>query len=191
MIRLFVAIELPASVRTVLGFLHAGVPGARWTPVENMHLTLRFIGEVEEPRIEDIDRALLAVRSPRFSLELAGVGHFESAGQPRALWAGVPKIAPLIGLRDRIESALVRAGFAPEGRKFLPHVTLARLRDAPAPKVSAFLGRYGLFRAPPFPVDRFALFSSHHGRNGSTYRVEADYELAEEPRTMAQSRVRS
>ncbi len=187
MIRLFVAIELPASVRTVLGFLHAGVPGARWTPVENMHLTLRFIGEVEEPRIEDIDRALLAVRSPRFSLELAGVGHFETSGQPRALWAGVPKIAPLIRLRDRVESALVRAGFAPEGRKFLPHVTLARLRDAPAPKVSAFLGRFGLFRGPPFAVERFALFSSHRGRGGAVYRLESDYELAEDQGAIARA----
>src|SRR5262245_48342032 len=128
MIRLFVGVGLPADVRMRLSALCAGVPGARWTPPENFHLTLRFIGEVSEADAEDIHDTLMSVRTKAFDISLAGVGHFESKGQVHTLWAGIEKNPELTALRDRIESALVRFGLEPEERRYTPHVTLARLR---------------------------------------------------------------
>jgi 2'-5' RNA ligase len=177
MIRLFVGIGLPADVRMRLSALGAGVPGARWVPEENLHLTLRFIGEVTEGDAEDIHDALLSVRTKAFDITLAGVGHFESKGQVHTLWAGIEKNPDLSALRDRIESTLVRFGLEPEERRYTPHVTLARLRDTPAHRVSSFLAAHALFRAGPVPVDHFTLFSSYLQGSGPIYSAEADYPL--------------
>lgn len=110
MIRLFVAIELPGEVRDRLAMLGAGVENARWVPPENLHLSLRFIGEVHEPVVEDIIPALSRIRMKPFALTLSGAGHFESGKRVRALWVGVEKSPPLINLQERIEAALARAG---------------------------------------------------------------------------------
>jgi 2'-5' RNA ligase len=176
MIRLFTAIELPESVRTRLTLLQGGVPGARWSPVENLHLTLRFIGEVNEATANDIDDVLSAIRSPAFDLTLRGTGEF-GGRDPHALWIGVAPNEALTRLAAKIESALQRMGLEAETRKYTPHVTLARLRDAPIAKVREFLGAHGPFDSGPFPVRRFALYSSHPSSNGSLYRVERTYAL--------------
>ncbi|MGQ0662340.1 MAG: RNA 2',3'-cyclic phosphodiesterase [Pseudomonadota bacterium] len=178
MVRLFVGLELPEDVRQRLSGLCAGVPGAKWVGLQNLHVSLRFIGEVGEGEAEDIDAALAAVRTRRFELTLAGVGHFESGGQVRTLWVGVEKNAEVMALRGRVESALVRVGLAPAGRRFLPHVTLARLRDAPRARISAFLAHHALLRAGPVPVDRFTLYSSFLQASGAIHHPEADYPLA-------------
>lgn len=178
MIRLFVGVGLPEDIRARLAGLQAGVPGARWVPPENIHLSLRFIGDVNEGEADDIHDALESVRTRRFALSLAGVGHFESAGQVHTLWVGVDKNPDLVALRDRVESALVRIGRPPEGRRFTPHVTLARLRDAAIGRVSTFLAVNALFRAGPIAVDRFTLYSSAMQGHGRLYRPEADYALA-------------
>ncbi len=177
MIRLFVGVELPEDVRERLVSLCAGVPGARWVPPENMHLTLRFIGEVANGEADDIYHALSAVRPRSFNLALSGVGHFETAGEVRALWVGVERNAELVALRNSIESALVRIGVPPDGRRFTPHVTLARLKDTPAHRVSAFLAHNSLFRAGPIPVRHFTLFSSFLQGSGAIHTPEADYLL--------------
>jgi 2'-5' RNA ligase len=176
MIRLFVALELPESVRERLGVLQGGVPGARWVDDHQLHLTLRFIGEVTEDVGHDIDDALLSIRAPGFELELAGVGEF-GGKNPRALWAGVRSNGALLHLQKKVETALQRIGLEPETRKFSPHVTLARLRGAPREKVVQFLSEYGLFASAPFRVDRFVLFSSHQGSGGSVYHPERTYPL--------------
>jgi RNA 2',3'-cyclic 3'-phosphodiesterase len=176
MIRLFTAIEIPEAIRTRLSFLQAGVPGARWTPVENLHLTLRFIGEVDEPTASDIDQVLSGVREKAFELTLRGVGEF-GGREPRAIWAGLAPNAALQHLVAKIESALQRMGLQAETRKYTPHVTLARLRDAPAAKVHEFLGVHGPFESGPFMVRSFALFSSFQSSRGSLYRAERDYPL--------------
>jgi RNA 2',3'-cyclic 3'-phosphodiesterase len=176
MIRLFTAIELPESVRTRLMLLQGGVPGARWSPVENLHLTLRFIGEVNEATANDIDDVLAAIRSSAFDLTLKDAGEF-GGRDPHALWIGVAPNEALMRLAAKIESALQRMGLEAETRKYTPHVTLARLRDAPISKVREFLGAHGPFDSGPFPVRRFALFSSHPSSNGSLYRVERSYAL--------------
>lgn len=176
MIRLFTAIELPESVRVRLTLLQGGVPGARWSPSENLHLTLRFIGEVDEAQANDIDDMLAAIRAPAFDLTLKGTGEF-GGRDPHALWIGVAPSEALMRLAAKIESALQRMGLPAETRKYAPHVTLARLRDAPIAKVRDFLSAHASFDSGAFAVRRFALFSSYPSSNGSLYRLERTYAL--------------
>jgi len=178
MIRLFVALELPSDVRERLSGLQGGVAGARWTTQEQMHLTLRFIGEVDENVGHDIDDALAGIRAPTFALELAGVGEF-GGKNPRALWAGVRANESLAHLQKKVETALQRIGLAAETRKFAPHVSLARLKSPPRDKVAQFLAHNALFASGSFPVDHFVLFSSHLSHNGAIYHAERTYRLAE------------
>lgn len=175
--RLFVALTLPETVRTRLSLLGGGVPGANWMPPENLHLTLRFIGEVATPEARDIDVALASIGGEPFRVEIAGVGQFGDRKQVKVIWAGVRPNRALTALRDRVESALVRAGLPPESRKFFPHVTLARLRNAPVERVGRFLESYGDFSLPPFTVDHFTLYSSLRGNQTSVYRPEVEYPL--------------
>jgi 2'-5' RNA ligase len=176
-IRLFVALELPGRVRERLAGLGGGIPGARWTAAEAMHLTLRFIGEVENGMLPDIDEALAAIRAPAFDLVLDGVGQFGQGRRARVLWAGVERNEALAHLNQKVESALVRVGLPPEERRFSPHVTLARLRDAPPERVARFAQEHGLFRTEPIPVDRFTLMESRPGGGGPVYVPLGDYPL--------------
>ena len=178
MIRLFTAIEIPEAIRLRLSLLQGGVPGARWTPIENLHLTLRFIGEVDERTANDIDEVLSELRAPSFELAIKGVGEF-GGRDARALWAGVAASPSLQRLVAKLESALQRMGLEAETRKFTPHVTLARLRDAPLPKVREFLSAKGLFDSGAFAVRSFALYSSHQTAKGSLYRLERTYALGD------------
>lgn len=177
MIRLFVAIGLPEGVRDRLDALCAGLPGARWVEPRNRHLTVRFIGEVEEPRFPEIDSALSAIRSPAFSLAMNGVDCFGDRRRARVLWAGVRPCERLSALRSKTEAALARAGLEPETRKFHPHVTLARLDGAKTGRLAAYLETHGSFLTEEFPVGEFALYSSHLGRNGASHVREAAYPL--------------
>jgi 2'-5' RNA ligase len=175
-IRLFVALALPDAVADGLLALQGGIPGARWSTREQLHLTLRFIGEVDGRDAAAIDDALASIRSPRFTLELKGVGEF-SGKNPRALWAGVRDGAPVDHLQRKIESAVQRVGIAPEERKFSPHVTLARLRGAPRDRVITFLSAYALYASGSFDANAFILYSSALTPNGSLYRPERSYRL--------------
>jgi RNA 2',3'-cyclic 3'-phosphodiesterase len=168
---------LPPEAREALARLGGGVPGARWVPRENLHLTLRFIGEVDEGLADDLDAALAGIEAPGFACELTGVGHFGNPAQARVLWAGVEPARPVQFLYEKVESALVRSGLEPERRKFTPHVTLARLHHSPRDRIGAFLAEYGTFRFGPIEVDRFVLFRSFLGREAATYRAEAEYPL--------------
>lgn len=176
MIRLFTALEIPDSVRQRLVLLSGGVPGARWMKEDQLHLTLRFIGEVAENVGHDIDDALSAIRAPGFTMEIAGMGEF-GGKNPRALWAGVRPNEALLHLQRKIETALQRIGLPPDERKFSAHVTLARLKAAPREKVMAFLSHHALFASGLFPVRQFVLFSSHQGSGGSVYHAERVYSL--------------
>lgn len=177
MIRLFVGLALPEAIVSALDRLTSGMPGARWVEPENFHITLRFIGEVDEVDAEDIHHELTRVRAPRFSLSLAGVDAFGRGPKTRALWAGVEKSKALHLLRGRVESAVVRAGQPPETRKFVPHVTLARFHQAPAMRIQSFIEGNNLFRAGPFEVDRFVLFESETGEGGAVYTSLEEYPL--------------
>jgi 2'-5' RNA ligase len=164
-------------VASELGRLMGGVPGARWERPEQMHLTLRFIGEVERPLFEDVLASLGEVEASAFELVLHSVGHFPPRGEPRVLWAGVRACPPLLDLQRRIERALVRGGLPPEPRAFAPHVTLARLRASPREKLEWFLKAQALVSPAPFPIEAFHLYSSRLSREGSLYRIEASYPL--------------
>jgi len=176
-IRLFVSLELPEASRERLHRLCCDVPGARWVEPEQLHLTVRFIGEVEEHVFEEIRDRLGGVRVDPFEIELCGVGHFPPRGQPRVLWAGIARSDSLRLLHQRVDSVLVRAGLPPERRKFSPHITLARLRGAPPRAVGSFLATHGLFREGPIEVDRFWLYSSQLSPKRAVHRAEAEYPL--------------
>jgi 2'-5' RNA ligase len=172
-LRLFTGIDLPPELKLSLSLLNGGLPGARWVDAGNYHITLRFIGEVDEGLASDIDQALSRIAAKGFDVTLAGIGSFGN----RQLWVGVERNDAMIHLRDKIESALVRLGLEPEGRRFQPHVTLARLKGSDA-KLQEFLAGNALYRAPPFRVRRFSLIVSYLTKAGSIYEDRADYLLS-------------
>lgn len=175
--RLFVGLDLPWPLRQRLAVLAGGIPGARWVPPENYHMTLRFLGELPPHRAEEIDLALATLRGRGFSLTLAGIGSFAKAGRDTQLWVGVARSPQLEHLQTKIETALQRAGMEPERRRFTPHVTLARLDNASPAKIAGFMQAHNLFRAEPVPVAHFTLFSSQLGKEASVYTAEVEYRL--------------
>ncbi len=180
MIRLFVGIELPGELRRRMALIQTGVERARWVAEQNIHLTLRFIGEVPGDVAGDAADALATVHAPPFALTVDGAGHFESRRRVRALWLGVERSNALMTLRERIEAALVRAGLEPERRKYKPHITIARLDNASPGLARHWLSANTLFRAVPFTVERFTLFSSHLSRDKAIYTAEAEFPLSRE-----------
>src|SRR5215210_561366 len=178
MIRLFVALGLPEALRDELSMMAGGIPGARWVPEENYHLTLRFIGEVPGWQAQEVDEALAGIRAPGFDLTLRGVGTFQRNGRIAALWVGVEKAEPLVFLQSKVETALQRIALEPERRRFAPHVTLARTDRAAPEKLIAFVQAHNLFRAPPVAVEHFTLYSSLLGKEAAVYVPEVEYELA-------------
>jgi 2'-5' RNA ligase len=186
MMRLFVALGLPSALRTRLSFLAGGLPGVRWVPPENYHLTLRFIGEMPGWRAEEVDDALDKIRAPGLSLQLNGVGTFAKAGRITTLYIGVERNPALDHLQSKVERALQHAGLNPDRARFIPHVTMARLgarlgsqRGDPTPeaKVAAWVQSHNLFRSTPVPVEHFTLFSSMLGKEQAVYCPEVEYEL--------------
>lgn len=178
MYRLFVAIDFPDEIRGQLADLCLGLPGARWVPEEQLHLTLRFIGEVDGDVFRNIREALRAVRVEPFSLTLRGLGCFPPRGRPKVLWVGVDRSEPLVQLRNRVESTLVRLGLESEGRKFSPHITLARFReDVHLHRLGNYLAGNNLFATPPVTVAAFALYSSFLTGKGAIHQLEATYPL--------------
>jgi RNA 2',3'-cyclic 3'-phosphodiesterase len=186
--RLFVSLELPELVKQSVALLCSDVPGARWVEPEQIHLTLRFIGDVDGLGFQDVEDALASVRSEPFDLTLKGVGHFPPRGEPHVLWVGVEKSEPLVILHDRVESALVRVGLERERRKFAPHVSIARLRATPSRAVASFLARNALFRTEPIPVDEFHLVSSQLTPKHAVHRNEATYPLGDGVRSLGLAR---
>lgn len=177
MYRLFVAIPLPESTINHLQRISSGVAGARWLKPDQIHLTLRFIGEVDGAVFRDIGQALHEIETDPFKLSLEGVGTFPSHKDPRVLWVGVSKNEPLMHLQRKIESVLVRAGVQPDGRRFTPHVSIARLRDIRMNKVADFIAHNSMFKAESFPANNFCLVSSHLGSEGASYQIEERYQM--------------
>jgi RNA 2',3'-cyclic 3'-phosphodiesterase len=176
MLRLFVGIEFPPALKLRLSLLETTLPGARWIDPGNLHLTLRFIGEITEDVASDVDAALARLKARRFDLQLAGTGVF-GGNKPNTLWVGAERHPDLVALQYKIEQALIRIGLAPEPRRFAPHVTLARLRDPALSDLAQFLAAHALFRAAPLPVEHFSLIASFPTKAGSIYEDQADYPL--------------
>ena len=174
--RLFVAIRPPEDIRAILLGRMGGIAGARWQRDDQLHLTVRFIGNVDRHAAQDIDAALAAVHHPAFEIALDGVGLFERRSRPEALWAGVAPRAPLERLNNKVEQALLRVGFAPETRAYLPHITLARLGASSGP-VGDFVTAQGGLASQPFPASGFGLFESTLAPDGAVYTEIARYAL--------------
>ena len=174
--RLFVGLRPPLAVRTQLLGMMGGVTGARWQDDSQLHLTLRFIGEIERPLAEDVAIALSNVHFPAIDIALHGVGQFDKRGRPNALWAGVRPHEALAALHKKVDQALVRCGLAPEGRAYLPHITLARM-NASAGATDRFLESHAGLAGPIFTLDHFVLFESTLGREGALYEAVERYPL--------------
>lgn len=179
MIRLFVGLALPEDCRAALARIGGGLPGARWIPPENFHITLRFIGEVEEPDAELIAESLSRLRFPPVTVRIAGLAIGGDAHRARTLWAEVERYPELVELQQRVESLVFGSGVLqpPESRRFRPHVTLARFSGVRPDKLQEFLGAHALIACTPFEVDRVILYSSVLGRQGSRYTEEVAYPL--------------
>lgn len=176
--RLFAAVAMPEEIASSLDRLCTGLPDARWTDPDDFHLTLRFIGEVDHETFYEIGEELARVRLPPFDIELKGIGQFPPGGPLRQLWLGVTHNPDLDRLRRRIDTCLHAAGVPREGRRFIPHVTLARFRwPPPEARLGSYLQRHALFRLPPFPVSSFALFSTILRKDGAEHVVEAEYDF--------------
>lgn len=173
--RLFTALEIPSEIGQSMAQLRGGLPGARWIDPENYHLTLRFIGDIDDALAEEIASLLDQVARPRFALRIDGLDSF-GGNRPRAVVAAVAPVAELVELQAEHERIMQRVGLQPE-RKYRPHVTLARLRDTSSRQVAEFLSLKQPFRSPSFSVSRFVLYSSRASVGGGPYVVEAEYPL--------------
>jgi RNA 2',3'-cyclic 3'-phosphodiesterase len=175
--RLFTGLEIPDDIRESLSMLRGGLPGARWVDPDNYHLTLRFIGDVDDVIAREIVFLLGKVQRGGFELRLDGLSAF-GGRKPRAVVATVPSSPAVMELQAEHERLMQRIGIEPEGRKFTPHITLARLRDTSSQDVAEYLSARGGFRSAPFLVSNFVLFSSRASVGGGPYVVEAAYPLA-------------
>ena len=175
--RLFVAIRPPDRVRDLLIDAMDDSPALRWVGDEQLHLTLRFIGEVERPAADDIAASLAEIRFPPFELRMSGIGRFDRRNGG-ALWAGVEPRAAVGDLAAKVDRACVRAGMQPERRAFHPHITLARWNRRNAEAVEAFERRNADLASAPFDVTLFTLFESRLSRHGAQYDEVASYALA-------------
>lgn len=174
--RLFVALRPPAPVRALLIAAMHGISGARWQDDEQLHLTLRFIGEVDHHRAEDIAAALGGVHAAAITARIAGVSLFEHHGRPHMIWAGIDPVEPVAALHRKVDQLLARVGIAPATRAFVPHVTLARLHRRSGP-VAPFLALNGDLASPAFVFGHVTLYESEMGRGGSRYHPVARYPL--------------
>ena len=175
--RLFTGVEIPSAIGQALGMLRGGLPGARWIDPENYHLTLRFIGDVDETVAQEVALLLGRIRRGPFELHLEGLTSF-GGRKPRAVVATIAPEQALMDLQAEHERLMRRIGLEPEGRKYTPHVTLARLRDTSSRDVADYLSARGYFRTSAFPVSRFVLFSARASTGGGPYVVEAEYPLS-------------
>ncbi len=176
--RLFVALRPPRPVREILRAAMHGISGARWQDDDQIHLTLRFIGEVDHHRAEDIAAALGGLYAPPITARIAGVSLFEHHGRPHMVWAGVEPAEPLGALHHKVDQLLARVGVSPEKRAFIPHITLARLNRGSGP-VAPFLAQNSDLTSPPFSFGHVTLYESEMGHGGSRYRPVTRYPLKE------------
>ena len=177
MIRLFAALALPPEIVAGLVRRQTGVETARWRPPDTLHVTLRFFGDLREDLARDLDLELSGIGGGGFEIRLEGVGAFGEGRDIHAIWAGVAENPALTRLARACETAARRAGLKAESRHYRPHVTLAYLRHPDPAEVAAWIQANNLLKSPPIAIDRFGLYSSHQSKEGSAYRLEAEYPL--------------
>lgn len=174
--RLFTGLEIPADIATELEMMKGGVVGARWVERDSYHVTVRFIGDIDDRLARDLAEALSTVAAPRFTTRLKGLGAFGGA-KPHVLYVGMALGPELKRLQAAHERVCQLVGLAPEARKFAPHVTIARLKQANPANVHRYIAAHNLYESRPFEVGRFVLYSSRPSRGGGPYAIEAAYPL--------------
>lgn len=184
MLRLFVALRPPPDIRRSLMQAMGGVPYARWQDDDQLHCTLRFIGEVDRPQAEDIAAALAAIHADAAAVRIASVGRFAHKGRTDTLWAGLAPTDALHHLARKVDQACVRAGLPPERRAYLPHITLARLPRSAGmmPEIDGWLAVHAGLSSAVFTMPHILLYQSHLGRGGASYEPVARWPL--EPATV-------
>jgi 2'-5' RNA ligase len=175
--RLFTGLEIPNDIAFELNLLQGGVWGARWVEPQDYHITLRFIGDIDEGLAREIRMTLENIEAQGFVIKLKGVGAF-GGSDPHTIYAGVAESGEIRRLQAQIERHLQMLGLPADGRKFTPHVTLARLRAPNLANVQEFLARQSLFSSRPFQIGRFVLYSARPSRGGGPYGVVEAYELS-------------
>ncbi len=175
--RLFVAIDLPEDIKDELVGIAFGVPGARWVDPDSLHVTLRFLGEVNGTTVQDLGTRLGRLEVEPFEIRLGDVGFFPPRGPTEVLWIGVEKSEPLEHLRKKVDQIATRLGIEADRRKWIPHVTLARLDEAPESRLARFAAEHSLYRSRPFMVEQITLFSSRLLSTGAQYQREAVFVL--------------
>ena len=176
--RLFIAIEIPDDLKKMIVRLHVEIPGARWVPAEQIHLTLAFLGEVEESALEKLVRELARIDLPEFRLSFSGTGCFPDRRRPRVLWVGVEPHPHLQALAAAVREVLLACGVPREARSFSPHITLARLKIPASGEAAAFFDRPEVLKLPPFPVREFILFQSRLTPQGAVHSPVGNFALA-------------
>lgn len=176
--RLFTGLELPAGAVDALTGLRGGLPGARWIDTENYHVTLRFIGDVDNRTAHSVVEMLDRIRRPTFTITLDGIGVF-GGKKPHSIYASLQAPPDLSALQAEQERLMQKIGLPPDSRKFAPHVTLARLRGVSPASIAAYMEARGGFYWGPIQIDRFVLFSSRSGQGGGPYVVEETFPLEE------------
>jgi 2'-5' RNA ligase len=181
--RLFVAIRPPSAILSNILAIMSDIEGARWQTDAQLHITLRYIGEVNRHIAQDIAAALGHIPFTPFEISLSGIGSFQRKGRLDCLWAGVIPPHPLEHLHRKIDRACVQCGLPPESRAYLPHLTLARFGRVAGP-IDPFMTRHAGLTSAPFTVHDFCLFESELGQSGSTYHLIERYPAreAESPR---------
>lgn len=177
MIRLFTGLSLPENLRARIQLIQGGIPGACWTALENYHITLTFIGEVDESVAEEVDEALSSVRAEGFSLKLKGTGSFAQGSWPKVLWLGVEAAEKLSLLKEKTDHAMKKRGVEFDARKYTPHVTLAYLKEPDEQMLGDFMQANNLFASEPFAVKNFILYRSDLTKNGPSYVPLRSYAL--------------
>ena len=173
--RLFTGLEIPQDLAAELAMMRGGLTGARWIDAADYHLTLRFIGDIDEPTAEAVDEVMAGIRRRAFTVTLEGLSYF-GGDKPRAIVAKAQATSALVELQAEQERLLRRIGIPPEPRRFMPHVTLARMRNASQTAVAHYLGTRG-FLTRRFEAEGFVLYSARDSVGGGPYVVEAAYPL--------------
>lgn len=175
--RLFVAIPLPEFVKKNLGDLQQPIEGVRWQQQSQLHITLKFLGDTDRDRIQDLQTHLSKIDRPSFSITISGFGYFPEGKQPRVLWAGIEKNKPLTKLYREVEQHCTALGFEEDARSFKPHITIARTDGVPKRDVMSFINQHKQFRISDVPVDEFVLYESKLDPDGAKHSRLKTFEL--------------
>ncbi len=175
--RLFIAIPLPDYVKSALSELQQPIDGVHWTDAGRYHLTLRFIGEVDQGVFEKVRQQLSSIALPPFEMDIKGFGYFPEQKRPRVLWAGIDEEPSLMELQRKAEEACRQAGVEPESRDFVPHITLAKIKGGRKRDVMSFINQHKTFRIESIPVTEFVLYESRLHKDGAVHTPLERYSL--------------